>query len=59
MKRGAISKGKESFGELWKLKMQFSRTSSQPRERVDSTIFCDANELLNTDLFADCCNLFV
>ena len=34
-------------------------TSSQPRERVDSTIYCDANELLNTNLFADCCNLFV
>ena len=34
-------------------------TSSQPCERVNSTIYCNANELLSTNLFADCRNLFV
>ena len=34
-------------------------TSSQPRERLDGTIYCDANELVNTNLFADCHKLFV
>ena len=29
-------------------------TSSQPHERVDSTIFCNANTFLHTILFAGC-----
>ena len=34
-------------------------TSSQPRERVDSTIYRDANDFLHTNLFAGCRELFV
>ena len=34
-------------------------TSSQPRERLDGTVYSDANELVNTNLFADFHKLFV
>ena len=34
-------------------------TSSQPRESVDSTIYCNANEFLHTTMFAGYRVLFV
>ena len=34
-------------------------TSSQPRESVDSTIYCNANEFLHTIVFAGYRVLFV
>ena len=34
-------------------------TSSQPRESVDSTIYCNANEFLHTIMFAGYRVLFV